>query len=361
MNIIKSSDVSYLSLTCCKNSENTLTIQSTLPTSSKPFKLLLDPATRPSTLLSLPPLPVLPTSPSATPTSVASVGSLNSHIGYPRVQAYRYIPAIPLPPRSSQQQKPPLPPRPGANPNAKTLSTSSNVSRLSNPFASLFGSRSSSTPISSPSSTPISLSSPHAHPLDTTGGSSDKNAEKPKDIDKEKDHVIEVSAFTIAHPIIRKDVIKGMGKCFKSQIRGALADSDVGTVSPSWVVDRTLDFCKNLLSSVGSVPRRPVEASKGSDHNSVLSVMSLSDEEDPSEVVQAFQVFYESLENELRSKIEEDKRKEKDRGKEKLGEEEAKEKLEKEKEDREKRIQGVIERVEQVLTSLFYDRLVNYS
>lgn len=342
--------------------ENSLTIQSTLPISSKSFKLLSDPNTRASTLLSLPPLPALPQSPSTTPISSGSTSSLNLPIGYPRVQAYRYIPALPLPPRSSQQQKPPLPPRPGASSGAKALSASPNVSvsRLSNPFASFFGSRSSSTPTpltSSPISNAIPLSG--SHPLDSTSTSTEKTPEKPGDGEKEKDHTVEISAFTIAHPIIRKDIIRGIGKCLKSQIQVSLSDPDIEPRLPNWVIDRTQEFCKSLLPPSNSITRKLGDVAKDSDRNSILSVMSLFDEEDLSEVVQAFQNFYESLEDDLKRKIEDDKRKERERGKEghKSPNDEEKEMLDKEKTEREKRIQGILERVEQVLTSLFYDRL----
>ncbi|KAJ7846036.1 hypothetical protein B0H14DRAFT_3138909 [Mycena olivaceomarginata] len=112
---------------------NTLTLRSSLHPSSKTFTDLLSPTTRSSVLSALAPLPHLPT---ATP--------------YPMVGVPSYIASLPLPPRTP----PPLPPRPrGSNSQPGSL-----PSRLSNPFASLFGSNSGrTTPQPQQASPPASI------------------------------------------------------------------------------------------------------------------------------------------------------------------------------------------------------------
>ncbi|KAI5124222.1 hypothetical protein M0805_005072 [Coniferiporia weirii] len=278
--------------------ENSLKIQSTLPLASKSFQTLSNPSTRSSALLTLPPLPNTP--------------GLSGN--YPHVPVQVFISSLPLPPRSAAPVKPPLPPRPGAKPIA-----SSSVSRLPNPFASFF----------TKSSTPASpVATPHLLP----------------DV-QSIDHVVEVSAFTIGQPIIRRNVSKAITKCIKAEIKDMLSGL------PTWVIDRTQNFSTSYLP-FPKPSQKPKEADKGSqvssDQNSIIS-MSVSD--DPAEEVsQAFQTFYDVLEEELMVDGSPSTLRRKD---DKFSEEEK----EREIDEHDKKVQGALEKVERALSCVFYDRL----
>ncbi|THH10746.1 hypothetical protein EW145_g1107 [Phellinidium pouzarii] len=278
--------------------ESALKFQSTLATESKSFKALSNPSTRSSALLTLPPLPI-PFNPSA---------------NYPHVLVQAFIPFLPIPPRSVTPPKPPLPPRPGSKP-----VVTPNVSRLSNPFASFFSKP--STP-SSPASTPHLL--PDAQPID---------------------HVVEVSAFTIEQPIVRRNISKALTKCVKSEIKDMLAGS------PTWVVERTNSFSASLLPfpKPFQILKENTDGSQGSsDQNSIVSVSANNDTAE--EVSQAFQNFYDALEEELKSEGSPSMLRRKD---DKHDEEEKR----KEQDEHDKKVQDILEKVERTLTCVFYNRL----
>ncbi|EJD07368.1 uncharacterized protein FOMMEDRAFT_143805 [Fomitiporia mediterranea MF3/22] len=274
-----------------------LTIQSTVPTSSKLFKALSDPSTRSTALATLPPLPTLS----------------NSALNYPRFSCPRFIPSLPLPPRSAIPPKPPLPPRPGTKPPA------SSVSRLANPFASFFA-KSPAPTSPAPTTQPL----PDVAPVD---------------------HVSEVSAFTIDHPIIRRNVSKSLAKYIKVEIKEAL------TGLPTWVIDRTQNFSSSYLPFPKPAPK-PKDGNGGSQFASdQSSFREVSAFDDPAEEVsERFQEFYASLEEELRVDGSPSTLRRKD---DKLTEEEK----ERERHELDLKVQNILEKVENTLTSVFYDRL----
>ncbi|KAI0072635.1 hypothetical protein K474DRAFT_1604721 [Panus rudis PR-1116 ss-1] len=221
--------------------EETLTIRSTLHPSSKLFQALLNPATRTSALSSLPPLPeftpaippeepaVAPTSPSASPVQPKSPANGPTHV-YPTYSLPSHNPSLPLPPRptATSPSKPPLPPRPGirtSSLNAAVATSHATTSRLSNPFASLFGRAATPPPpTASPTTPPTPL---HRDVTSPTGA-----------VEGSPDHVIGVPAFTMTHRIIRKDVAKNLMRTLHAEIRAELGSSP----APSWVAERIEDF-----------------------------------------------------------------------------------------------------------------------
>lgn len=274
-----------------------LTITSTLPITSKSFKGLTSPSTRASTLLTLPPLPIF------SATSPA----------FPQVHVHDFIASLPVPPRNSIPPKPPLPPRPGARPSAPQ-----STSRLANPFASFFSK--TATPVSAPA-TPSSVpEAPHI------------------------DHVIEVSAFTIDSALNRRNISKDLTKFVKNEIKEAL------TGCPSWVLDRTQTFSTTFVP-FPKAPRRPKDGNGNqiiaSDQSSLLSLVA--DEDPIEEVSQAFQLFYEKLEEDLKAEGSSSSFRRKD------GRQSEDEK-EKERHELDDKVRDTLEKVERALTTIFYDR-----
>ncbi|KAF8884076.1 hypothetical protein CPB84DRAFT_1850791 [Gymnopilus junonius] len=275
--------------------------------------------------------------------------------------------------------------------------TISAASRIPNPFASLFGGNSASnSKSSSPAPAALSLSVPSSPPtslrnLDTSASAIDTHPST--------SGVIEISAFTIDRRIVRKEIAKEVNKALKNELKALLAASiaqpSAGTTNavpvpiPGWVVERVLDLTKEWFpfvkkpSTIGS----PLRKSHSGSGNSSSSGKEGGDEkgwtvnlmeENPEDVAQKLQDFYFMLEQDMRAggtpfisrRKEREKEKErKDREKEDKHTEKEKEGSggEEEAQDREKRvlerlegesrIRDVMEAVERVVTSLFYDRL----
>ncbi|KAF7342115.1 VPS9 domain-containing protein [Mycena venus] len=282
---------------------NTLTMRSTLHPSSKTFMDLLSPATRSSTLATLAPLPHLPTS---TP--------------YPMFGVPSYTAALPLPPRTP----PPLPPRPrgpSAHPQSGSL-----PSRLTNPFASLFGSHSNSnsgrsTPQTQQASPPASIHDGHT-------------SEQPLD----------VPAFTLARRIVRKDAARAIDKALRGELHALCT---VGG-APPWVPERVEAFVApwypfarvKRASEKGSV-----SSSSGSRDYVVGDPLAGMLPEEIGEMVQG---FYAKLEEDLRAG---------GNGRRKAGEASHDGEDEKEKEEKEALISEVLGNVERSICMLFFDRL----
>ncbi|KAF7366362.1 VPS9 domain-containing protein [Mycena sanguinolenta] len=236
---------------------NTLTFRSTLHPSSKLFTDLLSPATRSSVLATLAPLPHLPTATS-----------------YPMFGVPSYTASLPLRPRT-----PPLPPRPrGPQPQSGSL-----PSRLSNPFASLFGSHSNSnsgrnTPQTQQASPPASIYDYDVH----TG-----SEQQPLDI----------PAFTLARRIVRRDVARAIDKTMRGELHALCT---VGG-APPWVAERVDTFVAPWY------PFRRVKRS--SEKGSVGSSNGIGDYVVgdplggmlPEEIGEMVQGFYVKLEEDLRS------------------------------------------------------------
>ncbi|KDQ50153.1 hypothetical protein JAAARDRAFT_42332 [Jaapia argillacea MUCL 33604] len=384
-------------------SDETLTLISTLPTTSKPFESLTNPSTRQATLSSLPPLPSVPTTTASpmSPTHSHSHSHSHSH-PYPTYTLPTYTPSLPLPPRPPPTvSKPPLPPRPGARissaspsstttvvpiPSAPTPApiptpTPSAASRLVNPFASLFG----KSPLSSspPVTAPISASpSPAPSVLPATSSplvvsttlpstsTTEKDATSPTTANgnNNTDHAVEIAAYTISHQIVRKELAKSLTKAIKSEIESRLAEVQ----APSWVVARVLAFAEPLFPLIKTPPPnlpaqpkkrtladlgKPSSSAAAQQHASWV-VNGFESVGSGEEVVEKFQALFGEVEDGLfghghgHGKGEEkdgaspgeDEKDDKEREKEKggMGEE---------------KIRDVMNAVESVLCEVFYDRL----
>ncbi|KAH9479835.1 Vacuolar protein sorting-associated protein 9A [Psilocybe cubensis] len=297
-----------------------LTLRSTINTTSKLFQDLLNPATRASALACLPPLPV-------------PLSDVIPPVPYPQYHIPHYSPALHLPPRSQASSKPPLPPRPAGRLGSST--TNSVPSRITNPFASLFGSK-PSTP--APSSPPSSL-----HSLDST---IDPNAS------------FEIPAFTIGRKIVRKDLAKEINKSLKNELKAGLASTaSLGNIPvPSWVAERvhdmTADWYPFIKSSSGS--SKSNKDSSGNGHGYIVNPI----EESPDDAAERLQDFYLELEQDMRAGGTPfiPRRREKE-GEAEAEDEKDREKRENDRMESETRVREVMEAVERIITSLFYDRL----
>ena len=275
-------------------SSNTLILRSSLLPGSKPFEGLLVPSTRVSTLASLPPLPLVPPSHS-----------------YPSFPLPAHTDSLPLPPHVVA--KPPLPPRPGQRATAQT-----NSSRISSSFASLFG-KSSAPTIPAPTL-----------PTQNT----------------EHEPAIEVSAYTIDQRIVRDDVCKAINKTLKSEVKETLSSSGV----PSWVIDHVHDFTIGLYPFVKNTDTKP-----GAPPSSLYVIDP--PQETAEELAMQFQSFYVELEEALlaggSSPVTARPIRE---GFMEAEQEKARERRPNGKSVSEKQAREILEAVERVICSLFYDR-----
>jgi hypothetical protein len=211
--------------------------------------------------------------------------------------------------------KPPLPPRPG-----QRAATQAGSSRLTSSFASLFGKSSA--------------------PAAPTQPSPPQNAEH--------EHAIEVAAYTIDRRIVRKDVSKAMNKALKIEVKEALSSSGV----PSWVIDHVHDFTVGLY---------PFARSRDAKHGTTSSPLYVIEppHETAEELARQFQSFYAELEEDLlaggsspvtarpaREPFSE------------ANQEKARERRPNGKAVSEQHARGILEAVERVICSLFYDRSV---
>ncbi len=279
---------------------DTLTLRSSLQPGSKPFEDLLAPPTRVSALASLSPLPLLP------PHHFSQ--------SYPIFTLPAHTDSLPLPPHVVI--KPPLPPRPGQRAHPQANSSS----RLSSSFASLFGKASAPT---------------------TPAPNPPQNAEH--------EHAIEVAAYTINRRIVRKDVTKAINKALKIEVKETLSSSGV----PPWAIDRVHDFTVGLYPFV-----RSHDVKQGATPSSLYVIDP--PQETAEELATQFQAFYVELEERL------------------LGggvspattrpirenfpdaeQEKARERRPNGKAVSEQHMREVLEAVERVVCSLFYDRFVS--
>lgn len=232
---------------------------------------------------------------------------------YPIFTLPAYTYTLPLPPHVVA--KPPLPPRPGQRVTSQTSS-----SRLSSSFASLFGKSSAPT-----APTP-----------------------QPPPQNAEHEHAIEVAAYTIDRRIVRKDVSKAMNKALKLEVKEALSSSGV----PSWVIDHVHDF------TVGLYPFARSRDVKQGTTSSPLYVIE-PPHETAEELARQFQSFYAEIEEDLlaggsspvtarpaREAFSE------------ADQEKARERRPNGKAVSEQHARGILEAVERVICSLFYDRSV---
>ncbi|KAF8584031.1 hypothetical protein K439DRAFT_1653309 [Ramaria rubella] len=312
-----------------------LTLQSTLPLTSQPFADLMKADIQSTVLMSLPPLPasIIPDAASPFP-SFALPGSTS----------------LPLPPRF-HITKPPLPPRPGTTP-PKPISTT----RISNPFASLFARQPSTSitgnPTVSPSPSQISLPSDDTHSVANTG--------------------VEVAAFSVGTKIIKKQIGKDLSRMIKDEIKTGLAEC------PSWVIDRVIDFTGPLYplpkTSKRIDIRRTTSGSSRSSNTVRQAPLIISLSSDPSALSEAFQSFYAVIEEDLRAgplgstllgrrrddkkttPLSQDNSNNEPANSEKVKDFSEGERREQDESDSEGRIKEILERIERVICSVFYDR-----
>ncbi|EED79722.1 predicted protein [Postia placenta Mad-698-R] len=210
----------------------TIIFRSVLSPASEQFQKFLSSASRSSALSALPPLPqplvppttVVPSSPSSSTSSIPSVSQ------YPTFTVPSHSHALPLPPRPSAQ-KPPLPPRPGARvasgpPHA--------AARLSTSFASLFG---RGTPPASPSTTPLPL---HPDPTPAPGTTPPSGALSERASPQE--HTLDVPAYTITSRIDRAALGRALTDALTSELRAVLGEAGV----PPWAIARVERFAAPL-------------------------------------------------------------------------------------------------------------------
>ena len=358
-----------------------LTIRSTVDVSSKAFQQIMDPATRNTALSLLPPLPTpvipilpsLPTTPlsSPLPLPVSPKPPTPTGPSYPTYSLTSHHPSLPLPPRphASTPTKPPLPPRP--RPGAGTHPAAG--SRLSNPFASLFGRTATTTPPASPTTTPSPLqaatspvtSEAHGHAADGT------------------EHVIGVPTFTLSRKINRRNVARDILRVIHGEIRSGLAPSG----APGWVAERIEEFAEreSLLPFVKSKSNK--NKLEESHHlGGYVICPGMSKDEAMDDVGRRFQDFYSEIEDQLvrrkwrgrrsfgkglvlhhlngssisssaDSMSGDEKESIKEDGEETEKESEAEERPE---DETEKKIRAVVEAVERTICAVFYDRYARF-
>lgn len=149
---------------------------------------------------------------------------------------------------------------------------------------------------------------------------------------------MDISVYTIDRKIVRNDVAKGINKGLRSEMKGLLLGS-----TPNWVVDRVLDFTSEWM---------PFVRMRGSKRDgSEKSGYAINDlEESSDDAADRVQEFLGLLEEDLRGALA--KRRTSSEGESDVG------KGEKEAEEIQERIRQILELVERVVTSLFYERFV---
>lgn len=145
---------------------------------------------------------------------------------------------LPLPPRPPSIHKPPLPPRPGVKPSGQ--SPTSMQSRLGNPFASLFGSKSTTSTSASSSVAPADSPATSITTLPDEVG----------------DHPIEIPVYTIdkriQFPVVAKAVCKGL----RDEVKNSLSDNKNSGL-PSWLVNMVVEWLeKSFFPFIKNKPSR---------------------------------------------------------------------------------------------------------
>ncbi|KAG5220636.1 Vacuolar protein sorting-associated protein [Salix suchowensis] len=159
----------------------TLVFRSSLHPSTKHFHDITVLSTRSNSFASLPPLP--------------NHLALSSPSPYPTFTITAQTNSVPLPrARHCRSPRSPSPPKPCQRP--------ASVSRLSNPFASLFGHKQPPSP--NPSTAP------------TTSQTSPTSSDA-------ADHVCEITAFAINRKIVSKDIGREINRALRAEIKESLA------------------------------------------------------------------------------------------------------------------------------------------
>ena len=162
-------------------------------------------------------------------------------------------------------------------------------------------------------------------------------------------HAIEVAAYTIDRRIVRKDVSKAMNKALKIEVKEALSSSGV----PSWVIDHVHDF------TVGLYPFAKSHAMQKQGTTSSPLYVIEPPHETAEELARQFQSFYAELEEDLlaggsspvTARLAREPFSEADQ-------EKVRERRPSGKAVSEQHARGILEAVERVICSLFYDRML---
>ncbi|KAF9645660.1 hypothetical protein BDM02DRAFT_3119935 [Thelephora ganbajun] len=186
-----------------------LVFRSSIHSSSKLHEKILIPATRSTGLASLPPLPATNR---AYPTF--SLTHTNSGVSH-----------LLLPPRPPQIHKPPLPPRPATVTKPPGQPSTPIQSRLGNPFASLFGTKSTTSTSASNSTAPTDSPATSISTLP----------------DEVSDHPIEIPAYTIDKRIQFPVVAKAVCKELREEVKNSLSDNKNSGLS-NWLVNMVVDW-----------------------------------------------------------------------------------------------------------------------
>ncbi|EMD38990.1 hypothetical protein CERSUDRAFT_93030 [Gelatoporia subvermispora B] len=307
------SGVSVVTLSGLRGSivNDTLTIRSTLSPTSKPFQALFAPSTRSSAFAALPSLP-LPLTPLNTAT-------------YPAFPVFAHTPGLPLPPRPLAP-KPPLPPRPGARvASVHQPPAGSQTSRLSNPFASLFGrSAASPTPPASPQTSQATLQPEPAASVPSTSPPGSAPAASSSASDTE--HALSLPAYAIATRISRTQVGPALYCAITAELQSALEAAGV----PQRVRERVEAFASRIAplvrgssngAATAAVKKLPAglngrtasgswrvkseEAKKEREAEKAWVVNTSLEEEDAEELARRFQEFYYEVEEDVRKQLQE--------------------------------------------------------
>ncbi|KAL4064059.1 hypothetical protein V8B97DRAFT_2078625 [Scleroderma yunnanense] len=302
-----------------------LTLRSTISPTTKQFReLFTSPSSRISLLNALPPLPYYP------PESP-----------YPKYNVLAYADSLPMP---SKPSKPPLPPRPNTR-----VAPIQPPSRLSMPFASLFGQKQSlPTPLSSSSQLPSPA--PGTLPPRSTSPSSPSTTTTITGSGTDIDPPITISAFTIPTSLSLQHISTSIVSALTSDLASSL------TAQPPWLVERVQTFASAFFpfvrASVGGKKKKKklqdLVGNAGGGGYVVNDVMGGAEE-----LSQRMQEFYGVIEAEMRRDARPVESGEHGDGNERqagVDEREAQE-------EEETRIRDVLETVEATLCSLLYDRL----
>ncbi|KAI0718069.1 hypothetical protein C8T65DRAFT_706982 [Cerioporus squamosus] len=351
--------------------DNVLTFRTTLSPTSRPFQALLTLSTRASAFTSLAPLP-RPLSASA-PSPVDGQHQHRHHPRsappYPSFGVHGHTSSLPLPPRPTHVKGPPLPPRPTTRPTFPPPTGSTTGARLSNPFASLFGraSTSSPPPPASPTTSTSALPAP-AEPGSSPGVSTSPIT-SPGIAMTEHTAALDIPAYVISGRIQRNQVLGAIANALRGELEDALAGEDV----PRWARERSsplagADGRRRVSGVVGTGAGRGRGAG-GSDGSTWEVAGELTDVVDGGgieEVARRLQEFWYDLEEEVGKRWEEDvarhghKGRDKDMDEKDVEKEEAVEKADQDDEEdspKTAHVNRVMEAVEKTVCSLFYDRL----
>ncbi|TBU41003.1 hypothetical protein BD309DRAFT_1043717 [Dichomitus squalens] len=302
--------------------DNVLTFRSTLSPSSKPFQALLTPSTRGAALASLSPLPRPLSASQRSPVEPRHQNSRDSP-AYPTFSVHGHASSLPLPPRPTAKG-PPLPPRPSGRPSLPASSTGAGT-RLSNPFASLFGraTTASPTPPASPSTSPSALpgESSSASAPDVSSATSLAEPAIP----------LNIPAYVIGGRIHRAQVLSTISTALRGELDDVLASDGV----PTWLRERVLEGTQWLgpvsygkaaaapdgrrrvsgVSATSSPGRiRSAGGSDGSVWEVAGELVAAADGGGIEEVARRLQEFWYDLEDEVEKRWTEDVAKESHKG-----------------------------------------------